>query len=307
MSFVRPSSSSSSNPNFSSRRENVPHSTRTVLGSSSFELQIGKLIHGLVVAAFVLLFSCPQLSAQCQDCQQGRCQYCVEGQCTPKQSTWGYYQTNWRRWPEAAPSPAPCPISETGDKDTRKDFSAPELELPVPEEEAETNPEFPHLKDKADLFIPSEMPANEFIPGNEFDGSSTRGESDGSSTRESTLPFEENTNPFGDSFPSDAIDLPSPDLEGSSSRNQLQPPRSNINVRPSIQASHDVPTSFHRTPAMPRYSRPANPLRPNASAATRVDVPSMPKPQSTLQPLPVSRMARPVSYDRPVRVANPLR
>ncbi|MCA9258773.1 MAG: hypothetical protein KDA61_06220 [Planctomycetales bacterium] len=64
----------------------------------------------------------------------------VDGVCTPKQDTWGWYQTNWRPWPgeQVRPTPAP-PKDETEDIEEGRNIG--DIQLPQPSEEALSDPE----------------------------------------------------------------------------------------------------------------------------------------------------------------------
>ena len=71
---------------------------------------------------------------------QGRCQYCVDGQCIPKRETFGYYQTQWRRWPVAPPAVA-APLPPSGD--------GLQFDLPSSTDEDSQIPELRHRRERA--------------------------------------------------------------------------------------------------------------------------------------------------------------
>jgi hypothetical protein len=91
------------------------------------------------------------VNAQCGDCGggscQGRCHYCVDGECTPNRATYGFYQTNWRKWPVAAPVVPARP--KPGSQPQGPLLGPEDLDLPAAEDESEIRPEFPRLREKA--------------------------------------------------------------------------------------------------------------------------------------------------------------
>lgn len=91
----------------------------------------------------ILVLASLQLAAQC-DCA-GPCQHCVDGQCYPNRQTFGYYETQWRRWPIDCPGYAPARKAR-GMVDPSK---GPDVEAPEADDEAGISPEFPHLKKRA--------------------------------------------------------------------------------------------------------------------------------------------------------------
>ncbi|HEY6563773.1 MAG TPA: hypothetical protein VIY86_04715, partial [Pirellulaceae bacterium] len=82
-------------------------------------------------------------TAQCV-CE-GPCQHCVDGQCRPNRETYGFFETQWRRWPIESPEYAAIqkarPVADPS--------KGPEVEVPEADDEATTNPEFPHLRKRA--------------------------------------------------------------------------------------------------------------------------------------------------------------
>ena len=92
------------------------------------------------------------VSAQGTVCQ-GRCQYGVEGSCRPRSLTYGHYQSTWRKWPVAPPD-----VVRRQADDNRL---STDIELPRPFDEADPDPEFPHLQERAsgndEAFNPGSM------------------------------------------------------------------------------------------------------------------------------------------------------
>ncbi len=76
----------------------------------------------------------------------GRHRYCVEGQCYPNRQTYGFFQTQWRRWPVETPEIARPPKGPQAMDPSR----GPGAETPPPDMEADPNPEFQHLRNRVD-------------------------------------------------------------------------------------------------------------------------------------------------------------
>ncbi len=137
---------------------------------------VGLLLMALAVAAH----------GQCETCQ-GRCRYGVEGTCVPKRSTWGFYQPNWRRWPEPPPA-----VPEYPSSNPTRSVSTPGVEVPDARDEAEINPEFPHLRRKSS--------------GKPTDREAPRGLE--------SAPAEDDAAPFGEDELDDGLELPEAMDEG---------------------------------------------------------------------------------------------
>jgi hypothetical protein len=151
------------------------------------------------VACLILLASGRLMNssapAQC-DCA-GRCGYCVDGECYPNRQTFGFYETQWRRWPIEAPQiigpvKVPMPVNP---------MLGPAVESPAPESESSLDPEFPHLKKRANsgslnltppadlppVELPAEIPrANPFIDEPKSERKPALGQ--GASTRPRPVP-----------------------------------------------------------------------------------------------------------------------
>ena len=112
-------------------------------------MRINHFIRLCLAAAFVAAMASLS-AAQCETCDagcgggpcEGRCQYCVDGECTPNRTTYGYYQTQWRRWPV----PAPAVPERSMNRRQRPAVTPGEVDLPAPEDETEFQPEFPRLR-----------------------------------------------------------------------------------------------------------------------------------------------------------------
>ena len=179
----------------------------------------------------------PQLHGQCADSCEGNCRYCVDGICTPRQHTYGYYQTNWRRWPVAPPAIPESPLT-TG----RMDVGNQDLELPEPADESSQDPELRHLRKRA-----SGMPSVD-LP-------------DASSEENTFDPFTDDDN----RGPTDA-DQPSP-ADGAMTAPPALPMAAPVSfATPMAQSAADNPLRFYQqsapTTARVSYLEPVAPRRP---------------------------------------------
>ncbi len=245
------------------------------------------ILRGCVWVGLVLAALTTAGHAQCETCQ-GRCQYGVEGMCTPKRSTWGFYQPNWRRWPEPPPAvPAYSPNVPS------RSLSVPSLELPESRDEAEINPEFPHLRKTAEPVSDQPAPA-----------------------APNFLPAENEDAPLEDESLDNSLELPDAFEEGPFGARSLQ-------FRGPSGASANVVDRSRSHRPVNGYSGPVgvNPLRGTASPISPTGwerqrpAPSGPspsvRPASAVQTLPTGYPIQPVETSSPGnllrRIPNPLR
>ncbi len=261
------------------------------------------------VLSFALIVP-SSLFAQCQ----GNCQYCVEGQCTPKQTGWGHYQTTWRRWPEPAPAVQLCPKGDPSrsNPDMRKDTSQPDLELPPVDVEADSNPEFEHLKKRADNYSQSPNMSMEVFPSNEYIQDDIMNDNvidEGTPLLPSSDIMEDSTDatvdPFGDNvLPETPLDLPSPDLEGRR-RNPgvrtLEAPTESQRVgRPNKVQPGNTKAAGYFFPTQNTSTR-YNPLRGN-QPPRQFEQPSYVQPTSAAVDVRSQQFGRPVAYQQPYQL-----
>ena len=257
-----------------------------------------KLLRSLL-AATCLMTAGSLAMAQCDSCDsgcgnggscEGRCQYCVDGVCTPNRLTYGYYETNWRRWPV----PAPAVPTRSKRRPQGPQTGPTELDLPSAEDETEIRPEFPRLRKRAggnaapmnQQYMPMESMPMESM---EMDMSGimpetimpeTTGDMGGSGTRNSgTIP---------------GVEVPPSDMEGELFDGASVRRKSNIR-QASAQSSPDQVGNPLRTFSTPTIQTSAT---MNTVRAPRTLAPVVAAPQPLPKPLPSPSSSR---------VSNPLR
>jgi len=96
-----------------------------------FETNLRRFCQCALVATLALF---GRLTAEANDgCTQCEgCPYHVDGQCITNPGQWGYYRTNWRRWP------GDFPRAEAGVRHVPA--SVPEVDIPDPVHEDESQP-----------------------------------------------------------------------------------------------------------------------------------------------------------------------
>lgn len=248
-------------------------------------------ILALTALCFVSLIS--TASAQCSGNCSGRCTYGVEGTCTPK-STYGHHVTTWRQWPEKAPAVPKRMPSMSG-----KTKGNIQLDLPAAGDESDSDPEFSHLKSSSDL-IPPPMSDYSIPPlANSYSAEDDLSVNDFSPVSPGVDSGEGAASNLGTN-PSEAVDLPSAEVEGESSGSAgdlLDGPSPILNFESRIRPN---PTRSVAVVSHQAVDTEGNPLRLNAPFRSSTTTESF-KP-TPLRSVPLGNANRMVN-----RTRNPLR
>ena len=299
------------------RQTERPHSGKETNVTTNLSPQAGATRRGLrrttTLAFAVLSFALVATSSLFAQCQSN-CQYCVEGQCTPRRISWGHYQTNWRRWPEPAPQVQPCPRGNPEDEnpDRRTDTSLPDLELPAVDVEADVDPEFERLREKADGNLSSPELSLEVFPSNEYIQDDIMNDEitvEPSSSGELEGSMDGDVNPFDSIMPETPLDLPSPDLEGRMSppgQPGLQPPTASrqLGRADGLDQPGNTKAAGYFFPSQNSQKR-YNPLRGN-QPPRQFEQPHHVQPTSAAVRVSSRVAGRPATYQSPLRMNSAL-
>lgn len=99
--------------------------------------------------SFFVLFSATDLLAQCATCRAGgHCDQNFNGKCMANRTFWGYYQSNWRKWPSVAAAEQAAAYEREHTQSPAS--AAPSSVLPKPADEAREGNTAPSTADRDD-------------------------------------------------------------------------------------------------------------------------------------------------------------